>query len=84
MNNYILIPFQSVNKNFNKDLKGLHIKNALDETVGVVISNIHNCGIAMIDKTIVEKSNKFTLDKLNTVIYDPISIYESIRSFKTE
>jgi hypothetical protein len=79
MENFIIIPFQSVNKKFNKDLKGLEIKNANGETVGTVISSVNNCGIAMVDKTVLEGSNKFNIDGFNTIIYDPLSLYESIR-----
>ncbi len=54
--------------------------------VGTVIHNIHNCGIAMVDREKLESSSnlKFSLDGLNTIIYDPVSLWESIRGDEKE
>ncbi len=78
---HIIVPFQSVSKTFTNDLKEKEILNTNGEVVGKVINNIYNCGIAMIDKEKLESSSKvkFSIDGLNTIIYDPISIWESIK-----
>lgn len=49
--------------------------------VGTVIHNIYNCGLAMVDREKLESSSnlKFSLDGLNTIIYDPVLLWESIR-----
>jgi hypothetical protein len=42
---------------------------------------MYNCGIAMVDKEKLESSQnmKFTIDGSNTIIYDPVALWESIR-----
>jgi folate-binding protein YgfZ len=77
--NFIVIPFQSLNKNFNKNLKGLTVKNEKGEEIGTVLANHHNCGLAIIDKEKIEKSGKLNIENINTVIYDPLTLYESVR-----
>jgi hypothetical protein len=57
------------------------IKTDNDEEIGTVIASKFNCGVAIIDKEKLEniKNPKFNIDGINTVIYDPVSLYESIR-----
>jgi hypothetical protein len=43
---------------------------------------INNCGIAMVDKTMLENSSKINIEGMNTIIYDPVTLYQTIREFK--
>jgi folate-binding protein YgfZ len=78
---HILIPFQSVDRKFNLNLNGKNILNVNGDVVGTVISSKLNCGVAMVDKEKLENAvtPKFNIEGLNTIIYDPISLWESIR-----
>ena len=81
---HVIIPFQSVTKSFSKNLKDKEILDANGEVVGRVINSIFNCGVAMIDREKLESSTsmKFNIDGLNTIIYDPISMWDSIKPEK--
>jgi folate-binding protein YgfZ len=78
---HVIIPFQSLDKKFSQDLKGKNIIDSNGNIVGTVMISKYNCGIAMIEKEKLESTSvsKFTLDGLNTIIYDPISLWESVR-----
>jgi hypothetical protein len=71
-----------VKREFGLDLKGKEIKDELGNILGKVLFNHKNCGIAMVDKPALEelKSNRLNIDGMNTVIYDPVSLWESVDS----
>ena len=81
MENFVIIPFQSLNKNFKRKLKDLTITNTSGEVVGTVLTNMNNCGLAMVDKTLLSKSSKLSIEGLNTIVYDPLTLYETIHEF---
>lgn len=82
---HIMIPYHSVDRKFPLDLKNKEIKSASGEVIGKVISYKFNCGIAMIDKEKLENSTvqKFLIENYNTVMYDPITLWESIHELVT-
>jgi hypothetical protein len=77
----IVIPFQSIKKDFEKDLTGKEILDVNGKKIGKVLFNKKNCGIAMVDKEALENSvnPKFLIDNMNTVIYDPVSLWETVK-----
>jgi folate-binding protein YgfZ len=77
----VIIPFQSITRKKFPDLKNKEIKDTQGNVLGKVISSIYNCGIALIDKEKLEETlnPKFLIDDNNTIIYDPLSIWESVR-----
>jgi hypothetical protein len=77
---HVVIPYQSVDKKYTRLLKGLNIKNSNGDVVGTVVTNKYNCGIALVDKDKLVNSTKFSIDGSNTILYDPLSLWESIRN----
>jgi len=83
---HILIPYQSLDKKFLNDLKGKDILDATGQVVGNVFVSKFNTGIAMIEKEKLENATvpKFTIEGQNTIIYDPISLWQSIKELHSE
>ncbi len=83
---HIVIPFQSLNRKHTPSLVGKQIVSTDGTVIGQVMVNRYNCGIAMIDKEVLENVNvkKFSIDGANTIIYDPITLWESVRDIKNE
>jgi sporulation protein YlmC with PRC-barrel domain len=81
---HVIIPFQSVSKSFSQNLKEKEILDSNGQVIGKVINSVFNCGIAMVDREKLESSAnmKFNIEGLNTIIYDPISMWESIKTEK--
>jgi len=81
---HVIIPFQSVSKSFSKNLNEKEIIDSNGQVIGKVINSIFNCGIAMVDREKLESSAnmKFNIGGLNTIIYDPISMWDSIKTEK--
>ena len=83
---HVIIPYQSLNKKFNQNLKGKNIVDTNGNVIGVVMTNKYNCGVAMIEKELLETSKitKFNIEGMNTIVYDPISLWESVRDISQE
>jgi folate-binding protein YgfZ len=83
---HIVIPFQSLNKKQTASLIGKNIVSMDGTVIGHVMASRYNCGIAMIDKEILENLNikKFTIDGANTIIYDPITLWESVKEIDNQ
>ena len=83
---HVIIPFQSLDKKFSSDLKGKHIIDTNGNVIGSVIVSKYNCGVAIVDKEKLESASitKFSIEGLNTIIYDPVSLWESAKEIHDE
>lgn len=65
------IPIMSVDNKYDLEMKGLEIKTDKNQTVGLVIANQYNCGIAMVNvEEIQGKDLRFSIEGDNAIIMD--------------
>jgi hypothetical protein len=82
---HVLIPFDSINKEFKGDLKDKQITDEKGKVIGSVVKNYYNCGIAIVNKEILNENTtgiKFNIGEFNTIIYDPTSLWENIKNLE--
>lgn len=81
-----MIPFQSIKRDFKTDFTGKEIKDGNGIIIGKVINSKWNCGLAIIEKDLLINSSNpiFKIDEEKITIYDPITLWDSIRSIIEE
>lgn len=67
------------------DLNGKNILDPNGDVIGTVINSQYNCGIAMVDKEKLINAVKpeFSIEGQNTILYDPVSVWDSIKELHT-
>jgi hypothetical protein len=82
----ILIPFQSIKRDFQQDFTGKEIIDGNGTIIGKVVNSKWNCGIAIIEKDLLVNSSNptFKIGDHKITIYDPNSLWESISNIIEE
>jgi hypothetical protein len=67
-------------------LRDKEIKDGNGNVIGKVLTSLFNCGIAIVEKEKLENATntKFSIDDMNAIIYDPVSLWESIRDVQSD